>query len=426
MTRRALSRPLLALGCCAMMTSTSCAFQGLNSLPLPGALGRGPGAATYHLEIANIATLESNSPVMINDVVVGSVANMTVKHGHADVEVSVQPGVVVPANAVASVAQTSILGSMHVSLDPPLAQAPRGRLQPGATIALNKSSTYPSTEQTLSSLSVVLNAGGLGQIGDVIHNFNALLSGREGQLRDLLTRLDTFVGTFDDQRDNIVSTITALDRFAGTLSAHDDVITAALRKIPPALDVLTRERPQLTSALTKLGTFSDIATRLVHDSKADLVTNLRNLEPAIRALADVGPDLDTALANATIYPFNQNFIDRGVRGDYVNVFATIDLTAPRLRRTLFLGTHGGREGQPLTPEPGDPYYLRYTYDPMGVGVTPPPPNAVPAPAGAAPPPAAGPAPPAPGDVPVPPGGAAPTAPPPPLTLPSAPPQAGGG
>ena len=281
-------------------------------------------------------------------------------------------------------------------------------MQPGATIPLNKSSTYPSTEQTLSSLSVVLNAGGLGQIGDVVHNFNAILSGREGQLRDLLTRLDTFVGTFDGQRDNIVSTIEALDRFSGTLAAQDDVITSALRNIPPALDVLTRERPRLTTALTKLATFSDIAGRLVHDSKADLVTNLRNLEPTTRAIADVGPDLDTALADATIYPFNQNFIDRGVRGDYVNVFATVDLTAPRLRRTLFLGTHGGREGQPLTPEPGDPSYLRYTYDPLGAGVTPPPPNAAPAA-------------PEPGAPEVSPGGPAPAVQPPPLTPPGAPP-----
>ena len=131
---------------------------------------------------------------MIDDVVVGSVGKMTVKNWHADVEISVKPDVVVPANAVATVGQTSLLGSMHLALDPPLGQAATGRLKPGATIPLNKSSTYPSTEQTLSSLSAVVNAGGLGQIGDVIHNFNAALSGRQGQVRDLLTRLDTFVG----------------------------------------------------------------------------------------------------------------------------------------------------------------------------------------------------------------------------------------
>ena len=90
---------------------------------------------------------------MIDDVVVGSVGTMRVQGWHADVEISVKRDVVVPANAVATVGQTSLLGSMHVELNPPLGQPGSGRLQPGATIPLSRSSTYPSTEQTLSSLS---------------------------------------------------------------------------------------------------------------------------------------------------------------------------------------------------------------------------------------------------------------------------------
>lgn len=125
--------------------------------------GTRSGAQIFHVEIANVGTMESNSPVMINDVVVGSVGKMTVRGWHADVEVAVRPDVVVPANAVARVAQTSLLGSMHLELNPPPGQPPTGRLKPGATIPLNKSSTYPSTEQTLSSLSVVVNAGDSGK-----------------------------------------------------------------------------------------------------------------------------------------------------------------------------------------------------------------------------------------------------------------------
>ena len=56
-----------------MLMSSGCAFHGLNSLPLPGAVGRGPDADVYHVELANVITMESNSPVMIDDVVVGSV-----------------------------------------------------------------------------------------------------------------------------------------------------------------------------------------------------------------------------------------------------------------------------------------------------------------------------------------------------------------
>jgi virulence factor Mce-like protein len=386
-----------------MLTGTGCAFHGLNSLPLPGAVGRGPGTDIYHVEIANVATLESNSPVMIDDVVVGSVGPMTVKGWHADVEISVKPNVVIPANAVASVGQTSLLGSMHVELSPPLGQQAVGRLQPGATIPLNRASTYPSTEQTLSSLSVVVNGGGLGQFGEIVHNFNAALAGRTGAVRDLLSRLDKFVGTLDQQRDNIVTSIQALNRLADTFAGQHDVITEALRKVPPALEVLIKERPRLTEALDKLRVFSDTATKLVNDSQADLVKNLKNLEPTLRALADVGPELGASLAYATTFPFGQNFIDRAVRGDYFNVSPELDITIPRLKQGPFLGTHWGSMGEGVPPLPDEPAYLNYTLDPLHTGAKPAPPGPL------APPP----------------GPLAPQAPPPPGPLaPQAPPLPG--
>ena len=376
------ARGLLLSASCVILTATGCTFQGVNSLPLPGAVGRGPGASIYHVDIANVGHLEPNSPVLIGDVVVGSVGTMTVKGWHADVELSVRPDVVVPANSVAKVGQTSLLGSMHVELNPPLGQAPRGRLQSGATIPLDKSSTYPSTEQTLALLSVVINSGGLGQIGDIIHNVNAALSGRQGQIRDLLSRLDTFVGTLDQQRDNIIAAIQGLNRLADTFAGQRDTITQALRRLPPALAVLIRERPRITEALDKLRVFGDTATRLVNDSQADLVRNLQNLEPTIRALADIGPDLGTAIGyTLTPFPYSQNLIDRAVRGDYINLYADVDFTIPRLKRTMLLGTRWGQLHAPLVPAPGEPFYQEYTYDPLALPVTPPPP-AAPPPAGA--------------------------------------------
>jgi virulence factor Mce-like protein len=373
---------LIVVAGCVVVAATGCAFHGLNSLPLPGTVGDGPDAQIYHAQFANIGTLESNSPVMIDDVVVGSVRKMTFSNWHIDVDLSVQHDVVVPANAVASIGQTSLLGSLHVALDPPVGQSPSGRLAPGATLPLQESSTYPTTEQALSSLSVVVNGGGLGQIGDIIHSFNAVLSGRQGDVRDLLTRLDHFVGVLDAQRGDLIASIQALNRLAGTFADQRDVISQALRKIPPALDVLIAERPRITTALDKLRAFSDTSTRLVNDSQADLVTNLRNLDPTIRALADVGDGLDQALATASVFPLGQNVIDRGLRGDFMNLFAVIDLTIPRLKRSLMLGTRWGQPGAALTPAPGDPYYLRYTYDPLTMPITPAP--AAPAPPGSAP------------------------------------------
>src|SRR6476659_1717673 len=374
---------VLATGSVVLLTVSGCAFQGVNSLPLPGAVGRGPDAVVYHVEIANIGTLESNSPVLIDDVVVGSVGKMTLHGWHVDVEVSLKPNIVVPANAVATVGQTSLLGSMHVALDPPPGQAPSGRLKPGATIGLNSSSTYPSTERTLSSLAAVVNGGGLGQIGDIVHNFNDALAGRQDAVRDLITRLDTFVGTLYQQRDNIIATIDELNRFSATLGGQQEVLARALNKIPPALDVLIRERPRITMALEKLGVLSETVSGVVNDTQADLVKNLQNLEPTLQVLADVGPEIDTALAYVPTFPLTQNIIDRGVRGDYVNLWVTVDLTNARIKRGLLLGTRLGQDRASLIPAPGDPGYdAYYTKFPLGVGTSPPfgpIPNAAPAP-----------------------------------------------
>ncbi|EJZ12736.1 MCE family protein [Mycolicibacterium vaccae] len=370
-------KQLTVVGCSLALSLSGCAFQGVNSLPLPGVVGRGPDAVTYHVQVPNVATLESNSPVLIDDVVVGSVGKMTVQNWHADVQISVKPDVVIPANAVATVGQTSLLGSMHLALNPPVGDEPAGRLQPGSTIGLNASSTYPTTEQTLSSLSAVANGGGLGQIGDIIHNMNIALSGREPEVRELLTRLDNFVGVLEEQRDNIVASIQQLRRVAGTFAGQRDVIDRALKDIPPAIDVLIKERPQFTTALEKLGQFGDTATGLVNDAGDDLIENLENLGPVLGALADVGPDLNLAVLWASAFPYGPTFADRITRGDYINLYATFDLTYPRLKKTLLLGTRWGDENAKLIPAPGDPYYLNYSYDPLKIGVAPPPETALP-------------------------------------------------
>ncbi|MCV7354144.1 MCE family protein [Mycolicibacterium fluoranthenivorans] len=366
--------------CSALMATAGCAFQGLNSLPLPGAVGRSSDALVYHLAVANVGTLEPNSPVLVDDVVVGSVRAISVVDWHADIEVSLRPDVVVPANVVARVGQTSLLGSMHVALDPPVGQQAQGRLDPGTHLPLTRSASYPSTERTLSTLSTVVNAGGLGQIGSIVHDFTLALGGHAAQTRDVLSRLNDLVTVFDEQRDEMVGAIQAMDRLATTLADQQPVISRALDVLPGALDVLNGQRQQLVTALDHMRRFSDTTTGLVQDSGDDLVADLQHLEPTIRALADVGPEIDTALAFLPVMPFGQNLIDRGIKGDYMNLFAVFDLTVPRLKRTLFAGTRWGDENVHIVPAPGDPGFdAYYSSNPLMAPLDPPPPDPVPAP-----------------------------------------------
>jgi ABC-type transporter Mla subunit MlaD len=140
---------------------------------------------------------------------------------------------------------------------------------------------------------------------------------------------------------------------------------------------LIKERPNFTAALDRLGNFATTATGVVNDAGDQLVADLTHLEPAIKALADIGPDINSALAYATAFPYGPNAIERAVKGDYLNLYAVFDLTYSRLKRSLFLGTRWGDENAKLVPAPGDPWYLNYSYDPLSNPLAAPPPDAAP-------------------------------------------------
>ncbi|WP_267977151.1 MlaD family protein, partial [Acinetobacter baumannii] len=63
------------------------------------------------IQMPNVTTLTANSPVRVDDVDVGSVTDIEVQDWHALVTVSLNRDVRLPANAIAKIGQTSLLGS---------------------------------------------------------------------------------------------------------------------------------------------------------------------------------------------------------------------------------------------------------------------------------------------------------------------------
>ncbi|MDF2824506.1 MAG: mammalian cell entry protein, partial [Mycobacterium sp.] len=136
------------------VTLTGCGdWQGLNSLPLPGTEGTGPGAYTVVAQMPDVDNLEQNSRVRVGDVTVGNVSKIERQDWHAVVTMKLNGDVQLPANATATIGQTSLLGSLHIELAPPTEVAPEGRLGDGSVIPLSSAGSYPTTEQTLGAVS---------------------------------------------------------------------------------------------------------------------------------------------------------------------------------------------------------------------------------------------------------------------------------
>lgn len=317
---------------------TGCEWQGANSLPLPGTEGQGPGAYTVQAQLPDVDNIERNSRVRVGDVTVGTVTNIERRGWNALLTMTINGDVVLPANATANIGQTSLLGSKHIELAPPRNVPAEGRLRDGAVLPDTSGSQYPTTEQTLAAVSLILNGGGIGQIQDITQALSTAFAGRENELRTLIQQLDTFVGMLNGQTEDIITASESLNNLVGQIAEQKPVVDKALRAIPDALEVLKDQRYNLTDALDAIGEFSALAADSVIQTKENLVAELRQLGPVLEAAANAGPALTRSFSYFATYPWPNETLENWVRGDYANLTAVIDLTLSRLDASLFTGT----------------------------------------------------------------------------------------
>lgn len=381
MSRRSFPLCIAAVLLVIAASVSGCGWRGLNSLPMPGTQGHGTGSFTISAQLPDVNNLQPNSRVRVGDVTVGTVTAIARQGWHALLTIRLNGDVDLPANSTVALGQTSLLGSLHIELAPPKTAAPQGRLQQGSVIPLASAASFPTTDQTLAAVSMLLNGGGIGHIQEITAAFSTAFAGREQDLRSLVSQLDTFIGTANQQTDDIIGATDSLNRLVGKFAAQKPVLDTALRTVPDALAVLKTEREQLADAADQLGKFSALAADSVNQTKQALVQELKDVGPVLESLANAGPALTRALGLYPTYPFATETIPNWFRGDAANLTAIIDLTLSRLDASFFTGTKwecdltelemqwGRTIGQFPSPctaggpfNPGNPLVIPYRFD----------------------------------------------------------------
>lgn len=323
---------LVAAGLCG------CGWRGVNSLPLPGTAGHGPGSFTIQAQLTDVANLKENSRVRVGDVVVGTVSKIERQDWHALVTMRVSGDVELPANATAKLGQTTLLGSMHIELAPPTNAPPNGKLHNGSLIPLAAAASYPTTEQTLASVALLLNGGGLGQVQDITQALSTAFAGHEEDLRSLIGQLQRFVSYLNDQTGDIITATESLNNLVGQFAAQKPAVDRALETIPDALAVLKDQRGRLTEAVDRLGRLGALTADTVNKTKNSLIAELNQLGPVLESLANAGPSLTRSLSLLATYPWPNETMQNWIRGDYANLTAIFDLTLSRIDQGIFTGT----------------------------------------------------------------------------------------
>lgn len=312
-------------------------WRGIANVPVPGGPGGGPGSYTVDVQIPDTLTLTPNSKVLVADVTVGRVREITLKNWVATLTVDLQQGVELPRNAKAKIGQTSLLGTQHLELSAPENPSPQ-RLRNGDTIELANSSAYPTTEQTLASVATLVRGGGVANLEVITNEVYNIVDGRADQIRALLDKLDTFTARLELQIGDITHAIDSADRLLAIAAEHNNSLKEALVELPPLVKYLADSRGRVIEAVESLGRFGDVASQTVEQSETNLNRNLVSLQRPLAQLVRAAPYVVPALKLALTAPFDIDAVPKTFRGDYLNTSLNVDLTLSAIDNGILTGT----------------------------------------------------------------------------------------
>jgi phospholipid/cholesterol/gamma-HCH transport system substrate-binding protein len=300
----------------AVAALSGCGYRGAASLPLPGGVGNGGYAVSMVFD--DVTNLVPQETCRAGDVVIGSVETITLRDDlKAEVVCRITSDVQLPANAVPTLRETSLLGERFVALDPPPGERPAGVLAKGAALGSSKAHVVPDVEVVLGALSQLLNGGGLDNVTTISRELSTALSGAD--LGDTTRTVHRLVSTLNDNRSDIVRALEGLDRLSAELEDQREVIGTALDSIPDGLEVLEDERPRLIRTLEDLGELSDETTPFLERTKADTIADFQHLTTILNNLARSKDRLASALESISTFPF-PTYSKYVTRYDYAGMF----------------------------------------------------------------------------------------------------------
>ena len=344
MTR--LSRALVPGALVAGLLFTGCDIQP-NDNTLPGQVAVGDDGYTVEVHFDQIENLVPNSTVQKDNVVIGTVGEIRAEGWEAVVDLHLLDDVRLPADAVFSIGQKTLLGAQYVEVSVPA--GPTGtrptdaRLADGAVVPVAQTGTYPATEQVLGAVALLLNNGGLSQISTITGELSTALRDRVPDTRGLVRHTDELLAVLDANRSEIVRALESLDSLSAGLRKDQEQIATAIDRITPGLKVLDQERNRLVKAVTRTSRTGARASEVIHASETALLANLDSLGPILTNLGQASESLPESLKIALTIPFPVMTTRNALRGDYANLFATLDL-----RDQSLLGSWLGLIGVPRT------------------------------------------------------------------------------
>lgn len=329
-------RLLLGLATVPLVLSVTGCGADFSDLPLPG---KGVSGDTMELSATfdEALNLADGATVKVNGISVGKVQEVRTEDFKAEVDLLVQREAKLRQGATARLRYTTPLGELFVDVINP----ERGELmEDGAHMGTEVTDTAPTVEDALASASLLINGGGLAQLGVVTDELNFALNGREDNVKATFRQVNSFLAQANASSKQIDAALTSLADVSSLLSEREETINRAVTDFQPAIKVLRENREAFTDLIEAVTDLTRTANTASRQSRDQLLSVIREVEPILAELVALGDRFRIGLEKITELG---KAVDKVVPGDYLLLNGYFNL------KRITIGGPGS--GIPETPIP---------------------------------------------------------------------------
>lgn len=232
---------------------------------------------------ADVGDLQERHSVQVADVRVGEIDSITLTEDfQAKVVMSLKPGVDVPKRSIAVLRTTSLLGEKFVELRPIDGPGKGPFLADGDVV--EQTMEAPELEFVAQQAVNLLGSVAATDVATLVEAGAQAFSGRQTELRTVITNLATISNTLAERSNDITRIIDALGSTSSTLADGAPELTTLLTNLADTTRVLVDNRERAIVALDQLSRLAGVQNDLLVKYRADIDRQIKQAD-AIIAIA---------------------------------------------------------------------------------------------------------------------------------------------
>ncbi|MFZ1175096.1 MAG: virulence factor Mce family protein [Mycobacterium sp.] len=240
----------------------------------------------------------------------------------------------VPANAVASILNPSLVASRTIQLSPPYTGGPA--LKDGAVIPIERTQVPVEWDHLRDSINGILRQLGptaeqpKGPFGEVIESAADNLAGKGKQINETLNSLSDALTALNEGRGDFVAITRSLAQFISALYRNDQQFVALNDNLAQFTDWFTKSDHDVADTVQRLDDVLATVRKFVNDNGSVLARDVNNLGDVTTTILQPEPrdGLETALHVLPTFAGNFNNIYYPLHSSLVGVFVFPNFANP--------------------------------------------------------------------------------------------------